>query len=151
MDLRLNTFCREECREGSLLVTPSRPLGTSLVYRENLYVLLCEKHDMYSQSGVWQGAGSHPRLRCVPTEFPGLDLLYLTKLPVMVLHPTFMCAKLLDTHSISESLFLGNMTHFSRTVPILFITIWFNSVSACLVFPSQNSHVFAMHDVLLFH
>jgi hypothetical protein len=37
------------------------------------------------ESGVWQGAGSHLSLRCVSKESPGLDLLYLTKLPGMVL------------------------------------------------------------------
>ena len=50
--------------------------------------LLCEKHGTCSKSGVWQGAGSHLSLRCVATESLGLDLLYLTKLPGMVLCPT---------------------------------------------------------------
>jgi hypothetical protein len=50
--------------------------------------LLCEKHGTCSKSGVWQGAESCLSLRCAPTESPGLELLYLPKLPGMVLHPT---------------------------------------------------------------
>jgi hypothetical protein len=42
--------------------------------------LLCEKHGTCFKSGVWQGAGSHLSLRCVPTKSPSLNLLYLTKL-----------------------------------------------------------------------
>lgn len=34
---------------------------------------------------VWQGAGSHLSLGCVPTESLRLDLLYLTKLSGMIL------------------------------------------------------------------
>ena len=43
---------------------------------------------MCSKLEVWQGARSHLSLRCVPTEFPSLNLLYFTKLPGMVLRPT---------------------------------------------------------------
>ena len=43
--------------------------------------LLCEKSGMFSKSGLWQGAGSHLNLRCVPTESPVLNLLYFTRFP----------------------------------------------------------------------
>jgi hypothetical protein len=48
---------------------------------------------MCSRLGVWQGVGSHLSLKGVPTESPCLNLLYLIKLPGMVLCPThgFLC------------------------------------------------------------
>jgi hypothetical protein len=78
--------------KGSLLAKPSWPLGTSLAWRTLSWAcmtqdtfLLHKKHNMYSKSRVWQGAGSHLSLRCVPTVSLGLNLLYFTKLPGMVL------------------------------------------------------------------
>jgi hypothetical protein len=75
--------------KGSLLAKPSRFLGTSLATLfwalvTKVTSLLYEKHGMCSKSGGWEGAGSHPSLRCIHTESPGLDLLYLMKLPSMV-------------------------------------------------------------------
>jgi hypothetical protein len=40
---------------------------------------------MCSRPGIWQTAGSGLSLKCVLTESPDLNLLYLTKLPGMVL------------------------------------------------------------------
>jgi hypothetical protein len=81
--------------KGSLLTKPSRPLGTSLAWKTLFgtyvttgHISLGEVHDTCFKSRVWQGAGSCLSLRCVPTESQGLDLLYLTKLPGMALHPT---------------------------------------------------------------
>lgn len=42
---------------------------------------------MCSMSGVWHGAKSCLSLRGVPTESPGLSLLYLTKLPAWFFVP----------------------------------------------------------------
>ena len=50
--------------------------------------LLCEKHGMCVPSQESGKELSHLSLRRVPTESLGLDLLYLTKLPGMVLCPT---------------------------------------------------------------
>ena len=47
-------------------------------------------HGTCFKLAVWQGAGSHLSLGCVPTESLGLDLLYLTKLSGMVLCPTII-------------------------------------------------------------
>ena len=90
--------------KGSLLAKPSRPLGTSLKWRSVLSLhdhrshFLCEKCGMCSRPGVWQGAGSHLSLGCLPTESLRLDLLYLTKLPGMVLYPTSL-------HALSSTYF----------------------------------------------
>jgi hypothetical protein len=74
----------------SLFAKPSRHLDTSLAWRPLSWAsLLCEKHGTRSKSGVWQQAGSHLSFRCEPSEFP-VDLVYLTKLPSMVLHPTVL-------------------------------------------------------------
>jgi hypothetical protein len=64
--------------------------------------LLCEKHGMCSKSGVWQEAESHLSLMRVPTESLGLDLLYLTKYPDMVLQSSLHhipCPRLDDVPS----------------------------------------------------
>ena len=91
----------------SLLTKPSGPLGTSLAlrtlfwaYMTTGHVSLCEEFGTGSRPGVWQGAGSHLSLRCVPTESLGLDLLYLTKLPGMVSPPTEVTGQLVGVSSL---------------------------------------------------
>jgi hypothetical protein len=41
-----------------------------------------------SQDSVWQGTESHISLKCEPTKSLGLNLLYLTKLPGIIVSPT---------------------------------------------------------------
>jgi hypothetical protein len=85
--------------KGSLLAKPPEPLGTSLAWRTLFWAymtvamsLLCEKPSTCSESGVWQGAGSHLSVSSLPTESQGLNLLYLTKLLGMVLCPKSLFA-----------------------------------------------------------
>jgi len=81
--------------KGSLLANPSRPLGTSLAQRTLFWayvtighVSLCKVCGLCFRPGIWQGSGSHLSPKCVPTKSLSLNLLYLTKLPGMVLFPT---------------------------------------------------------------
>jgi hypothetical protein len=62
--------------KGSLLAKPSGPLGTSLAWRTQFWaymttghVSLCKERDMCFRLGIWQRAGSHLTLRCVPKSF----------------------------------------------------------------------------------
>ena len=81
--------------KGGLMAKPSGPLGTLSAWRTLFWAYVTTGHvplgrecGICSRPGVWQGTGSCLSLRCVPTESPGLNLLYLTKLSGMVLHPT---------------------------------------------------------------
>ena len=82
-------------RKGSLLAKPSGPLGTSLAWRTLFWAHvtielgpLCEECGMCSKPGIWQGQRNYLSIWYVFTESPGLNMLYLTKLPGMVLYPT---------------------------------------------------------------
>jgi hypothetical protein len=91
VDLRLNTFCRKEClgREAYWLRASRYLISTEensiWAYMTPGHSSLCEECGTFSWQGIWQGVGSRLSLRCVPTESLGLNLLYLTELPGMVL------------------------------------------------------------------
>ena len=86
VDLRLNTFCREECLGMESYWLSLSGLQVPHQHGKTLFwaymtigpVSLCEKHSMYSRPGIRQGAGCRLSLRCVPTESLDLNLSTLS-------------------------------------------------------------------------
>lgn len=75
--------------KGNLLAKPSMLLVTSLAMGTLLWAYDTIRHLSLSEDcGICPRPEVDARLRCVPTKSPGLNLLYLTKLPSRVLHPT---------------------------------------------------------------
>lgn len=55
------------------------------------HVSLCEECGICSRLGIWHRMRSHLSLECMPTESSVLNLLYLIKLPIIILHSVEAC------------------------------------------------------------
>jgi hypothetical protein len=89
-------------RKESLFAKPSGPLGNStwrtlfFAYMTTDHSSLCEECGMCSKPGILQGPRNYLSIWYVFTESPGLNMLYLTKLPGMVV----------QFHSVQQNIFM---------------------------------------------